>query len=71
MSRITYISGACSQRQLLYSFEGSKIQSFVLPYLLNLIVLYLFFLTSQTSSDDVSSENGWLGFYFLGAKVAK
>ena len=42
-------------------------QSFALPYLLNLIV---FFITSQTSSEDVSSENRWLGFLSLGAKVA-
>ena len=52
---------------LLYSFEGSKIQSFcsALPTHFDCI-----FLTSQTSSEDVSSENEWLGFLSLGAKVA-
>ena len=52
----------------LYSLEGSKIQSFALPYLLILIV---FFLTSQTSSKDVSSENEWLDFLSLGVKVVE
>ena len=51
----------------MYSFEGSNIQSFALPYLLTLIV---FFPTSQTSYEDVYSENEWLGFLSLGAKVA-
>ena len=40
-----------------------KFKAFALPYLLVLIVyIYLIFLTSQTSYEEVSSENEWLGF---------
>ena len=53
---------ACTQT-LCIIFEGSKIQSFALPYLLVLIVyIHLVFLTSQTSFEEVSSENEWLDF---------
>ena len=45
-----------------------KYRAFALPYLLILIV---FFLTSQTSSEDVSSENEWLEFLSPGAKEAR
>ena len=43
---ITDISKLVLGDNFLYSFEGSKIQSFVLPYLLNLIVFFL--LAKQT-----------------------
>ena len=48
----------------LYSFwEEVKLRVFALPYLLVLIVyIHLIFLTSQTSFEEVSSENEWLDF---------
>ena len=56
----------------MYSFgKEVKYKAFAMLYLLNLIVyIYLIFLTSQTSFEDVSSENEWLGFLSLGAKEA-
>ena len=40
-----------------------KYRAFALPYLFVLIVyIHLIFLTSQTSSEEVSSENEWLNF---------
>ena len=47
-----------------YSFwKEVKLRVFALPYLLVLIVyIHLIFLTSQTSSKKVSSENEWLNF---------
>ena len=48
----------------MYSFENEvKYKAFALPDLLVLIVFI--FLTRQTSSEDVSSENEWLGFLSL------
>ena len=53
---------ACSQNFVEFLKEV-KFRAFALPYLLVLIVyIYLIFLTSQTSSEDDSSENEWLGF---------
>ena len=49
----------------LYSFwKEVKLRVFALPYLLVLIVffIHLIFLTSQTSSEEVSLENEWLDF---------
>ena len=53
--------------QLLYSFEESNTQSFCFPLPTHFDCI---FLTSQTSSEDVSSENEWLGFSSLGVKEA-
>ena len=49
---------------VLYSFwKEVKLRVFALPYLLVLIVyIHLVFLTSQTSSKEVSLENEWLDF---------
>ena len=60
-----------SQTSFVYFLKEVQYKAFTLLYLLNLIVLYLYiFLTSQTSSEDDSSENEWLGFLSLGAKEA-
>ena len=63
----TDISGACSKRPtFLYSFKGSNTQLYsALPTHFDCI-----FLTSQTSSEDVSLENEWLGFLSLRVKEA-
>ena len=54
----------CLYTDALYSFwKEVKLRVFALPYLLVLIVfIHPIFLTSQTSFEEVSSENEWLDF---------
>ena len=61
--------GACSQTHLLYNFARNIFYRALPLFLIYIFVFSLFFLTSQTSSEEVSSENERLDFSFLGAKV--